>query len=124
MNKTIKPPTESQIQQQCVEWFKMQYPKLKIAASMNGGYLAGGYRSFARHKAEGALVGDPDLRIMANNGKTLYIEMKTPRGVISSEQSKLHKELLDMGHTVYVARSFDEFKNLVDSWMVLNFDKQ
>ena len=50
---------ESEIQQNAVEWFKLQYPKKLIAASQNGARV--NIRQAVTLKKEGLIRGLPDL---------------------------------------------------------------
>lgn len=58
-------------------------------------------------------AGCPDRLFVARGGRTLYVEFKTVRGVVSPEQQHW-KEFL--GYSSYVIRSAEEFTLLVDTY--------
>lgn len=58
----------------------------------------------AKCKAMGLTPGEADLRIYLKNSKIVHIELKTAKGRLSPAQRQRHKELADLGHTVYVVQ--------------------
>ena len=105
MNKpkaTERHETEHEIQRAAVQWIRQNTPYLVYAIPNGGkrGRLAG-----ARLVVEGMVAGMPDLHIPALK---LWIEMKTPTGVVSPAQRQIHARLKDEGQTVVVCRSVDE----------------
>jgi hypothetical protein len=107
--------TESMEQIGFVRWFRSRYPGLLIFHIPNGG---------ARHivtgkklKDEGVVAGVPDLFIPAWN---CWIEMKRKEyGVLSFEQTHIHKYLEGIGHTVIIgygaedaSRKLLQFRNI------------
>lgn len=86
---------ESLIQQQCVAWFRIQYPHLAplLYHIANEGSTSKAYVGGIR-KAEGLVAGVPDLmlNIPARYGKKLYhafgIEIKTAKGKQSPSQKR------------------------------------
>lgn len=102
---------ESIIQRQCVAWFRLFHPKSLIFAIPNGG---------SRHrleainlKKEGVLAGVPDLQIITQ-GKTFFIEMKTPKGKQTPTQKEMQNKIQTLGFDYFVCRSFEEFQNIVN----------
>ena len=51
-----------------------------------------------------APAGTPDLFVIGPNSETLWIEVKTPDGVVSPVQEAMHKDLRARGALVFVAR--------------------
>jgi VRR-NUC domain len=51
--------------------------------------------------------GWPDLTIFGPNGKTLFMELKVGKDVLSREQEITHEQLRDFGHTVIVAHTYE-----------------
>ena len=105
---------ESSLQIACVKWFRMVYrePDYLICTFPNGGS-----RSIITAqilKAEGSRAGMPDLVIFAKS-KCFFIEMKASKGVLSENQKVIHEILQKLGFMVYICRSFDEFKNVVEN---------
>lgn len=58
-------------------------------------------------------LGEPDFVIMADQGRTLYVECKSRTGKLSPEQQALHAQARSLGHFVFVVRSFQEFSELI-----------
>ena len=111
--------TEHEIQVNCVDYFRLRYPKGLIYAIPNGGQR--NVIVAAKLKAEGVLSGVPDLHIpMAKKGfNGLYIELKNGKfGKVSDNQKTIMEKLKNEGHKCEVCRSFDEFKNIVDNYML------
>ena len=104
---------ESDIQINCVNWFRLQYPEPNylIYAIPNGGNR--NVKTATWLKKEGVRAGMPDLVIHAKN-KMFYVEMKAPLGVLQLSQKETHKILKNLCVNVYVCRSFDEFKEIVN----------
>lgn len=122
---------ESKLQQQCVSWFRAQYPQYAmllthIANEGNGKRVTG-----AIHKAEGTVAGVPDLllfmpseyptRINAMTFMRSYyglgIEMKTKTGRQSQTQKDFQKMFESAGYKYEVVRSFDEFHRIVKEYI-------
>jgi hypothetical protein len=106
-----------------VQWFRLQYPHILIAASANGG---------SRHKLEainlkrsGLTPGIPDLQIFcARKGfHGLYIEMKAPKTATAQKGrlTPLQQECIDylnaQGYLARVAWGFEEAKKIVDWYL-------
>ena len=111
---------EHQIQKSCVKWFRYQYPDLKLClfSVPNGFWVRGATRlnlqiAMNYLKEEGLQVGVPDLVLMYN-GTAYGLELKTDKGSTSDSQNKVHKAWKEQGIEVYVVRSFEEFKELID----------
>ena len=77
---------ESEIQQSVVQWFRMKYPNYIIAAVPNGGFRNA--REAAIMQREGVLAGFADLIIISKQN-ILFLELKTPIGVLSKKQKEL-----------------------------------
>jgi hypothetical protein len=57
--------------------------------------------------------GQPDRIVILPGGKIVFVECKSPRGVLSALQKHIHKIMQDLGCTVIVVRSKEE----VDEFM-------
>ena len=81
---------ESQIQQNCVTWFRLQYPKISrlLFAVPNGG--ARNAREAAIMKGEGVTAGVSALILLFPSGgfHSLCIEFKTPARAADKRQHK------------------------------------
>ena len=111
--------TEHEIQVNCVNYFRLRYPKGLIYAIPNGGQR--NVIVAAKLKSEGVLSGVPDLHIpMAKKGfNGLYIELKNGKaGKVSDNQKTIIEKLKNEGYQCEVCRSFDEFKTIIDNYML------
>jgi len=100
---------ESRLQAICVKWFRLAHKDKLIYAIPNGGKR--GVVTASILKAEGLIAGCPDLHIPIPRGKyaSLYIEMKTTKGVVQPHQKAIMYQLAIFGNKVVVCRSVDEF---------------
>lgn len=121
---------ESILQQQCVAWFRAQYPQyaMLLIHPINEG---SGHTSRDRmrqgiHKAEGAQAGVPDLLLFIPDDATgdgsimfhvLGIEFKTLKGKQSQEQKDFETMFLAAGYDYRVIRTFEDFRILIDNWI-------
>ena len=128
---------ESNLQMQCVKWFRAQYPQyaMLLTHPINEG---SGHTSRDRmrqgiHKAEGAQAGVPDLLFFMNaeykkpmpdysmawilpyNG--LGIEFKTAKGKQSQEQKDFQKMFEAAGYKYIIVRSLEEFQQEMNEYM-------
>ncbi len=104
--------SEHAIQAAFVAWAGLQlgvFPELKLLYAIPNG----GKRHkvvAAKLKAEGVKRGVPDLHLPVSRGvyHGLWIETKTPEGVLSDEQNHFHELLRKEGHAVIVCRSIEQ----------------
>jgi hypothetical protein len=109
---------ESKTQQQCVKWFRLQYPHLVLFAIPNGGRR--GKVEAAIMKGEGVLAGVADLFLMLPSfccPHGLFIEMKTPDGRQSDSQREFERKATEKGYCYKICRSFDEFRNEIENYL-------
>lgn len=114
---------ESQLQRDCVAWFRMQYPSraLLLFAVPNGGGRSPVEAAIL--KGEGVVAGVADLILLEARGNygALCIEMKTPKK--SSKQNpnqKLWQEVAEKAGNAYVVvRTFEQFQDLVRRYFAL-----
>lgn len=111
---------ESKIQQDCVKWFRLQYPKLALLlfSVPNGG--ARRRIEGAILKAEGVTAGVSDLLLLypAKHFHGLAIEMKTKNGVQRESQKTWQSAVENAGYKYIICRSFDDFKTQIDSYLL------
>ena len=110
---------ESTLQRLCVKWFRLQYPQLALLLHANPN---GGKRSrieAAIMKGEGVTAGVPDLELNVPSCSFpgLFIEMKSEKGTLSESQRNVIIELENQGYKVAVCRTFDEFKQTIESYL-------
>ena len=112
---------ESAIQRSCVQWFRLQYPELRLLlfAVPNGGGRSKIEASIM--KGEGVVSGVSDLILLVPNEKAhaLCIEMKTPSKTSrqSDNQKKWATAARDNGYDYAVVRSLDEFRWVVNDYL-------
>ena len=105
---------ESAIQQQCVMWFKLAYPRYLCFSVPNGG--SRNALEAANLKKEGALAGVSDLIIVAQ-GAVLFVEMKTAKGRQQASQIAFQETVERLGHSYKVCRSLTDFQLTVERWL-------
>lgn len=111
---------ESRIQQACVRWFRLQYPRLArlLIAVPNGGGRS--KVEAAIMKGEGVTAGASDLLLLVPSGGCPYlcIEMKTPKGRQSPAQRQWQDEVEQAGGRYVLCRSLEEFMNVVNTYLM------
>lgn len=115
---------EQKLQQQCVAWFRTQYPQyaMLLTHPINEGHR-GTAKIGGMHKAEGTVAGVPDLLLFVPSQSgimtfgCLGIEFKTPKGKQSQSQKDFEQYFISAGNVYVVVRSFEEFKRLVTNWL-------
>ncbi len=123
---------ESNLQQQCVAWFRAQYPQYAMLLTHVPNEGNGNRVSGAIHKAEGTVAGVPDLLLFLpswypEKGKDdatvwclvhgLGIEMKSEKGKVRQSQKDFKKMFEAAGYRYEIVRSLDEFKTLIKSYI-------
>lgn len=103
---------ESQLQQTCVRWFRLQYPQYLIFAIPNGGRRS--KIEAAIMQGEGVTPGIPDLCIVGTRGQVFFIEMKYGAGKLTDHQQKIHDRLMASGIIVYTCRTLSSFMSAVN----------
>ena len=58
-------------------------------------------------------IGEWDATIVADKGRVFFVEMKTAKGKLSTEQAALHAWAQKLGHRVHVIRSLADFLALL-----------
>lgn len=112
---------ESELQRHCVAWFRSQYREYKLVlfAVPNGGHRDATEAKIMQ--AEGVTPGVADLLLLVARGgyHGLCIEMKVASS--SSRQSPRQREwqqaIESQGYRYVVARSLDEFRQVVNEYM-------
>lgn len=110
---------ESKIQQNCVMWFRLAYPRLRLNlfSVPNGG--ARRRIEGAIMKAEGVVAGVADLLLLYPSGgwHGLAIEMKTAKGKQRDTQKEWQQAIETQGYKYIIVRSFDEFRAEVSRYI-------
>ena len=112
---------ESNIQKNCVAWFRLQYPKIGrlLFAVPNGG--SRNAREAAIMKAEGVTAGVVDVILLLSNGgfTSLCVEFKTPKGSQTTLQKEWQELAENNGSKYVICRSFDEFRTEIFKYLKL-----
>lgn len=114
---------ESRIQQSCVRWFRLQYPKLALNLFAVGNGGARGKTEAAIMKGEGVTAGVADLLLLAPSASGefhgLCIEMKTTqKGSRQSDSQKVWQAAVEAeGYKYVVCRSIEEFMAAVTGYI-------
>ena len=125
---------ESRLQECCVTWFRLQYPKLALLlfAVPNGGKRT--HRTIVRAgrvityspeakqmKKEGVTAGEADhiLQTHSNGDESLRIEMKTTeKGSEQRESQKVWQQAAEgAGNKYVVCRTLEEFMEVVKEYL-------
>lgn len=110
---------EEDLQQNCVTWFRLQYPEefKLLHHSPNGGRRTA--REGGRFKAMGTKAGFPDLALLIPRGGChgLFVELKTDKGTQTASQKEWEALLESQGYEYRVCRSFGEFSKTVTDYL-------
>jgi hypothetical protein len=110
---------ESDLQANCVKWFRYQYPHLKgVFFSVPNGSK----RSISQQailKKEGALSGVSDLILLVPNIEfnSLCLEAKIKPNKQSESQIQFEKSVSNFGNCYKVFYTFEEFRSIVTSYL-------
>lgn len=106
---TAPDPSEDELQSSIADLLNAI---LMPGAALFSHFPAGGYHLTEAARARlyrlGLRRGWPDIIICYSGGRSLWLEVKTPTGVLSHEQRTKHTELRCLGHTVLVVRSVED----------------
>jgi len=110
---------ESNLQAVCIKWFRYQYPKLakRLFSIPNGGHRK--IITAIIMKREGAMAGVADL-FFAHPTKIfpgMFIEMKSEKGKLTTEQLAFRKEMIEAGYGFSVCNTFESFKLSVEEYL-------
>ena len=108
----MKIPSEHDEQKVIVMWLRKL--GIFVYAVPNGGLRDA--ITAKRLKDEGAMSGIPDLQIVLEGGKVIWVEMKRRKGgSVSPAQKKVHAQLEALGHTVVVGFGAKDAKEKIES---------
>ena len=115
----MRPPSERQIQIECVSWFRMRYPEASrvFFAVPNGG--ARNPWTAKNLRDEGALSGVADLVLLVpkKGYASLCIEMKKPGGRMSDTQKAFCEAAEGFKNKYVVCYSVEDFKTAVAAYL-------
>ena len=105
---------EARQQAAIVEFIRAVAPDLLVFHPANGGWRS--TAEGARFKWLGVVAGIPDLVVVARNGASYFIEVKTERGNLSEAQRAIRDRLMAMRVPYTVARSIDDVRRAFSIW--------
>ena len=115
----MKPPSERQIQIECVSYFRMRYPECSgvFFSVPNGG--ARNAWTAKNLRDEGALSGVADLILLVprHGYANLCIEMKKIGGRQSDSQKVFEQACKEYKSKYVVCYSFEEFQAVVEAYL-------
>lgn len=119
--KTRKRPShdEDRLEANCVRWFDIQHKdkQLLMHHSPNEGNRS--EREGARNRKLGTRRGFPDLIFLKSNKYFDYlaIELKTPTGRLTTEQSAYRKVVNESGGCYIIIRKFEDFMEAIEQYL-------
>lgn len=116
MSKTSsKPQTESQIQKDCVKWFRQRYDTIEplFFSVSNGGARNPWTAKIMKDEGVRAGVSDLILLVPRHGYAGLLIEMKTPDGKQSDSQKEFERLATWAKYKYVVVRSLPTFQQLM-----------
>lgn len=110
---------EHDIQVQCVNWFREQYPthQLDLFAIGNGGKRDAVTGAFMKEEGVTAGVADLCLAVPRNGHGCLFIEMKTKTGKQQPTQIAFEQSTTRAGNVYKICRSLSDFKKTVKEYL-------
>lgn len=77
-------------------------------------------------KKEGVKAGIPDLCLPVSKGvySSLYIEMKSEKGILSESQKDVILKLHKFGNAVRVCRNWEDARNVIMDYLSLNKNEE
>ena len=114
-----KPQTESQIQKDCVRWFRERYAEIEplFFSVANGGARNVWTAKIMKDEGVRAGVADLILLIPRHGFACLCIEMKTPDGKQSDSQKVFEKMCKQYRNKYVVCHSLPEFQKVVMEYL-------
>lgn len=106
----------SEHSEQCALVNKLRAEGYFVAAIPNGGKRDA--REAKRLKDEGVTSGVPDLFVVLDCGKIIWIELKVRKGgKVSESQKEVHAKFVSLGHVVIIAKgakdAYDQFHSSI-----------
>lgn len=59
-----------------------------------------------------SMNGIPDIFLLPEGGKIVFLEVKTPKGVQSANQKEFQKSVEELGYTYHIVKSVDDVIDL------------
>ena len=100
---------ENKIQQEIVQYYRANHYGKGIIFSVPN-ERTGGYVAMKPLLLTGLLSGVSDL-IIVEQGRVLFVEVKTDIGRQSEKQIRFEKQITELGYKYFLVRSLKDFKN-------------
>lgn len=115
----MKPQTESQIQKDCVRWFRLQYPAIEplFFAVPNGGARNAWTAKIMKDEGVRAGVADLVLLLPRSGFAYLCIEMKKPGEKQRKSQIEFERMVEKAKGKYVVCHSLEEFKGEIRKYI-------
>jgi hypothetical protein len=113
--ESTKPQTESQIQKDCVAWFRRRYESIEplFFSVANGGARNAWTAKIMKDEGVRAGVADLILLIPRHGFAGLLVEMKTPDGKQSDSQKEFERLATQYRYKYVVVRDLTTFQQLM-----------
>ena len=95
--------TEAQFQKVVVRYIRLQYKELLVFAVRNEGKRSVKEQSII--KSMGLTSGVSDLVVLGNNGKVLFLELKSEKGKLTQNQKNFKREVEIRGFRYEVVKN-------------------
>lgn len=114
-------PSEDALHKACIQWFDIQYPKLRNTRhhSPNENPMGNKVTIINYNKKQtsnGRVAGWPDFELYCNGG-VLLVEFKTIIGRLSDNQKIVFTDLQSQGFQVHIIRTFKDFQALANGFI-------
>ena len=110
---TMRNQIESKIQSAIVNYVRNVVKDCLVIAIPNGSRRTSG--GWAANAVSGLTPGAPDLVIALPEGRVFWLEVKAPKGRLSDNQVLIHEKMNELGHAIYVVRSIEEVRCIMDN---------
>ena len=111
-NNLIEEQTEARLQADCCQWFWNNYPnERQMLFHVNN--KARNAIEGNKFKAMGVVKGVSDLVLILDQGKVIWIELKTATGNQLPAQKEFEQKVRARGHRYIIIRSLEEFRALI-----------
>lgn len=103
------PVSEDVVQISILEWLALVLPDATVIHVPNGGKRS--ISQAVKFKRLGVKAGVCDLLVFLSGARTIFLEVKTRKGVLSAEQLSFHADMKGKGFFVATVRCVDDVRN-------------
>ena len=113
---TLPARLEDATQRQIISYIEAVVPKALVWACPNAARRSTSGKPM--NAVPGLRKGAPDLIVALPGGKTLHVEVKSPKGRLSLEQCTFLGELDSLGHAWIIARDINDIRIALEAYGV------